>query len=107
MFSKAQAKALSELADFFDKYPEGSPEWKKWAKKVNKDKDRLLKSLQSDTDIPKIKSVIIKQKKGNSLEKIIHIKKDKKGYTADVLSSMHNSLEITIINENNERIRLY
>lgn len=42
------AEQLSELSDFLDKNPKGSPAYKKWAKAVNDDRDRLIKDLKEE-----------------------------------------------------------
>ena len=55
-----------------------------------------------------MKSVIIKQTTQKGLQKIFHIKKEKDGeYTAQVLKDINHLVEITVITEKNERIKLY
>ena len=52
-----------------------------------------------------MKSVIIK---GTSGQKLFHIRKNKRGeYFADILTELNDKVEVTIISDKNERIKMY
>lgn len=52
-----------------------------------------------------MKSVIIK---GTNGQKLFHVRKNKKSeYIADILTELNDKVEVTIISDDNKRIKLY